>query len=321
VVPEPNFNQMADLLQLPKDKGYQYLLVVLDLATNKFDIEQMKTTSSRECLDAYKKIIKRGILKKPIISIKTDGGSEFKKEFNKYFYDNNILHKTSVAYRKKQMSPVENLNKSIGRIIMNYLNDKSIETNTEYTNWIDILETIRKSLNEFRERDLDKLKQYQNQHNNINLNEKPKYEIGDYVHYKLDAPTDIYGNKLKNGFRQGDIIYSVDTKQIVDILYYHDTPYFRYKLKDLPNVSYSDFELKPSQKSDNTYVIKKIIDKRTLNKQVQFLVWFKGELKKEATWIPKKELIEDGATEYIQQFEDEYKKKQYDKYKKNKVKF
>jgi hypothetical protein len=87
----------------------------------------------------------------------------------------------------------------------------------------------------------------------------------------------------------------------------------------MPNVSYSDFELKPSKKSDNTYIIKKIIGKRTVKKQIEFLTWFKGYLKKDATWIPKKELI--GATEYIQQFEDEYKKKQYDKYKKNKTKF
>jgi hypothetical protein len=204
---------------------------------------------------------------------------------------------------------------------MNYLNDKSIETNTEYTNWIDILETIRKSLNAFRERDLDKLKKYQQQHNNINLNEKPKYEIGEYVHYKLDAPVDSFGNKLKNGFRMGDIIYSVDTKQIVDILYYHDFPFHRYKLKDLPNVSYSDFELKPSQKSDNTYIIKKIIDKRTVKKQVEFLTWFKGYLKKDSVWISEKELLEDNAQDYIQQFEIENNKKKYDKYKKNKIKF
>jgi chromobox protein 5 len=89
----------------------------------------------------------------------------------------------------------------------------------------------------------------------------------------------------------------------------------------MPNVSYSDYELKPSKKSDNTYVIKKIIDKRTVKKQVQYLVWFKNYLKKEATWVPKKKLIEDNATEYIQQFEDEYNKKKYDKYKKNKTKF
>jgi hypothetical protein len=58
-----------------------------------------------------------------------------------------------------------------------------------------------------------------------------------------------------------------------------------------------------------------------LKKQVQYLTWFKNELKKDATWISKKELLEDGAEEYIQQFEDEYNKKKYDKNKKNKVKF
>jgi hypothetical protein len=54
---------------------------------------------------------------------------------------------------------------------------------------------------------------------------------------------------------EGDILYSIDTKEIVDILCYHNSPFFRYKLKDMPNVSYSDYEFKKSKKSDNTYII------------------------------------------------------------------
>jgi hypothetical protein len=50
-------------------------------------------------------------------------------------------------------------------------------------------------------------------------------------------------------------------------------------------------------------------------------VWFKNYLKKDSVWISKKELLEDGATEYIKQFEIENNKKKYDKYKKNKTKF
>ena len=41
-----DMNFMADLLFLPKTKeGYRYLLVVVDLASNDFDIEPLKTKS------------------------------------------------------------------------------------------------------------------------------------------------------------------------------------------------------------------------------------------------------------------------------------
>ena len=43
IVPEPNFNYMSDLIELPTTtEHYKWLLVVVDLATNLFDIEPMK---------------------------------------------------------------------------------------------------------------------------------------------------------------------------------------------------------------------------------------------------------------------------------------
>ena len=70
---------MADLLFLPQtDSGYRYLLVMVDLANDEFDIEEMRNKESATVLKAMKNIFRRGILKKPYASIRTDAGSEFK---------------------------------------------------------------------------------------------------------------------------------------------------------------------------------------------------------------------------------------------------
>ena len=54
-----DYNDMADLLILPETKkGYKYLLVVVDIATNEFDIEPLKTKTADENTTALKKIFK-----------------------------------------------------------------------------------------------------------------------------------------------------------------------------------------------------------------------------------------------------------------------
>lgn len=140
VVPEQDFNYMADLIELPTTKEkYKWLLVCTDLASNLFDIEAMKNKSSKTTMEAFKAIVKRGILDIPEISLKTDGGSEFKGEFHEYLENKKVFHKTAMPYRKRQMSPVEGLNGIIGRLLMGYLNEKTMEFGKEYLEWTDIL--------------------------------------------------------------------------------------------------------------------------------------------------------------------------------------
>lgn len=68
-----NYNFMADLLFLPTtSKGFKYLLVMVDIASDEFDIEPLKDKESSTVLNATKAIFKRGILKLPYASIKMD---------------------------------------------------------------------------------------------------------------------------------------------------------------------------------------------------------------------------------------------------------
>ena len=90
VTPIEGYNYMADLLYLPDDDGYKYLLVMTDVITHAFDIEPIKNKESATVLKAMKDIFKRKYLKKPKASLRTDNGTEFKGVFHKYLYDNNI---------------------------------------------------------------------------------------------------------------------------------------------------------------------------------------------------------------------------------------
>jgi len=79
VYDEPHYNYMADLLELPKtNQGFHYLFVMVDLATNLFDIQQMKNKEAKTTLQAMQSIFGRKILIKPRMSITTDNGGEFK---------------------------------------------------------------------------------------------------------------------------------------------------------------------------------------------------------------------------------------------------
>ena len=312
VVPEEDFNYMSDLIEMPTtSKGFKWILVVLDLATNVFDIEPMQNKEAVSTLNAFKKIVKRGMLILPEISFKTDGGSEFKGAFQKYLTEHGIMHKTAKAYRKQQMGPVEGLNTTVARILMTYLNDKSMEKGKDYSDWTDILDMVREEVNKYRVRDLDKLRQYQDKrYFDPEVAGDPEFNVGDYVHYKVDRPIDIHGNPINDSkFRAGDRIFSLETRQIDDILCYPSEPYYRYKLHDMVNVSYSASELKPSDKKDDYYILRKIVGVKTVAKKKYYLCWWKGELKADATWEAVDKLLEDGLANEIAEFEKNNRKK------------
>ena len=60
-----NYHQ-ADLLFLPNDKNYKYLLVVVDISSRLIDAEQLKDKNSINIVKAFKKIYNRDILDNPI---------------------------------------------------------------------------------------------------------------------------------------------------------------------------------------------------------------------------------------------------------------
>jgi hypothetical protein len=305
IFPKADYNYQSDLLELPQTKlGFRYLLVMVDLWSNNFDIEPMKNKQADTCLEAMKKIFKRDILSLPKASMRTDSGGEFKGSFDKFLYDHNVFHPFSLPDRHKMMANVERLNKDLGKIFMSYLTDKSHQLGHDYNEWTDIVDEVRKELNEIRNHPEDKDPRYALPPS-TNFQD-PKYKIGDLVYRRLEKPVDRFGNKYHNSkFRQGDNRFETnEPRKIVDILPYGKS--WRYLLKDLYNVSYDEAELMPAKESEEKYIILKIIGKKIVKGNIYYLVWWKKYKKSESTWEPKKNLLEDGAQEYIKDYEDDH---------------
>lgn len=276
-----NYNFMADLLFLPTTKeGYRYLYVMVDLASDKFDIEPIKNKEPNTCLNAMKAIFKRKILKEPYASITTDAGNEFKGVYNKFLENEAIDHKTAFPNRHKQLANVENLNKQLGRLFNGYMNSKEEETKKQNEEWTDIVPVVRKELNKFREKKLPNKKEVFNQTPNFNLEAIPKFKKGDIVYYKTEVPLNALGNPQNTKtFRVGDYRFNPDPRKIVAVLDYPQgskrwsvtdapvkprpqaelQPSYRYMLNDIYNVSFDETELKLAPDKTSKFKVKEII--------------------------------------------------------------
>ena len=287
----------ADLLYLPKtDEGYKYLLTVTDLWSQEIDARPLKNRTSKTVLDAFQDIIENGKHINGLVKLRTDNGSEFKKEFHKYFYENGILHTYSLPYRHKQTGSIESVNKLIGRFLNTYMSTN--KTN----NWTDIdLPKLIKKLNKIRKIEDEDPFSY------IHAPPKTiisKYEIGDVVYRKLDRPIDENNNPIKeHGFRVGDLRYDkFQPRKIVNIVYYPQN--VRYMLEGLDNVSYTEDELLKAEDEESKYNVHKIWNKTRIKNKTHYRVWFKGYLKKNSPWLEKSRLIEDGFKDEIDEYEN-----------------
>jgi hypothetical protein len=120
-----DFNYMADLMFMPTDKfGYKYMLVVVDLASDEFDIQELKSKTPEHILKAFKLIFDRPYLNKPEYSITTDAGSEFQGVFKKWLYDESIFHKITSVGRHKQLGNIDSLIRQLSSLFIGIANEE-----------------------------------------------------------------------------------------------------------------------------------------------------------------------------------------------------
>jgi hypothetical protein len=276
-------------------------LVVVDLATNDFDIEPLKDKEPETTLKAMKNMFKRKYIKQPYASIRTDGGTEFKGVFHSYLYDKSILHKVAEPGRHKQMANVENLNRQLGRLFNGYMNNKEEESGEVYREWTDVLETVRKELNKFKHK--DGKDPYTHEYP-VPKYEKAKYKVGDIVYHISEVPLSALGKKQPTQkFREGDYRWSLVPRKIVSVVAFSGKVSSRYILDSKPNVSFADYELKKAAEKEEEFVIKKIIDKKIENGKTYYKVHWKGYPKAEATWERRKKLKKD-VPKMVKDYED-----------------
>ena len=271
-----DYNFMADLLELPETKkGFKYLLVVVDLATDEFDIEPITNNKSLTVVDAMKKMFKRRYIKKPYASIRTDGGAEFKDAFDKYCYENNILHKVGVAGRHQQTSNVERLNRELGRLFNGYMNAVEEKTGETFKEWVEVVPKVRTMLNDFRKK--PEGDPFTDIYPTADLTVQPKYKVHDVVYRISEKPLDALGRKQPTqNFRMGDYRWERIPRKIIRVLRYAGKVPIRYILENLPNVAYAENELMPAEEKQAMYVVQSVKAKRTMNGVKELLIKWKG---------------------------------------------
>ena len=305
---EGDMNFMADLIMLPTTKkGFKYLLTCDDLATDEFDIEPLLNKTPADVLKGLQAMFKRSYIKKPQASITTDMGSEFKGVFHKWFYDQNIYHKVALPNRHTQMSSVESLNKQVERILNGYMNSVEEKTGEPFNEWVDVLEPIRRELNKFRKKPEHNPFTYQYPVSDTSTN--PKFKVGDIVFRKSDVPLNALGNKQPtNNFRVGDFRYEKVPRKILQVLNYSGKVPYRYMLESIPDASFTEDQLMiaPEKETETKYKVREIIGKKKIKNKTMYLIWWKGELKKDATYEPESNLIEDGFQREIDEYNRNY---------------
>ena len=239
--PRGGYNFMCDLLHLPTTQyRYSYLFVIVDLWSDAFDIEPIRYKTPEEVLKALKKVLTREFIPEIHASIRTDSGTEFKGVFHKWLYDESILQRVGEPNRHNQLANVENLNKTLGRMLNGYMNAKEEQTGKVYKQWVDVVDVIRTDLNAIRKKpDGDPRIDIMTPATDA----IPKYKVGDEVFYKSERPRNALGDiQPTNNFRQGDYRYNTkDAKTIKQILFYPKN--IRYILDGKPKVSYAESEL------------------------------------------------------------------------------
>jgi hypothetical protein len=244
-----NYNMMADLMFLPTDKfGYKYALVVVDLADDSFDIQELKNKDANVVLKGLKKIFTRPYIKKPYASLTTDAGTEFRGVFQDYLFDESIYHKTTRVGRHQQLANIDNLIRQISSLIIGLSNKEEMKTGKVSKTWVKHLPMIRKKLNEIRVKELpEDFRDFDyptiNTRTNDNKIIPQKYKVGDYVYIKLDVPTNVNGKKLSGKFREGDMRYDSNPRKVTRVLYYSGNVLHRYLVEGITNASYSDNQM------------------------------------------------------------------------------
>lgn len=308
----------ADLLFLPKDKGYRYALVVTDVATRKSDAEPLKTKMASEVAEAFKKIYKRGILKVPA-RIRMDDGKEFKGKVKKLFDSMNVFVLYAKPGRHRQLAVVEATNKYLAKALLRRMIAQELLTGQPSREWVKILPKIIKLLNSIRVREPPKPPgptDFACEKESCDI-----IPIGTRVRALLDNPIDIVtGKRLHGRFRVSDIRWDPEIRWVKDFLIRPGSPplYFLNDVKDYNKTDYSvgytrgqlqivdDRELPPDTRlivgKPSTYVVNKIIGKKKRKGRIYYKVLWKGYSKKEATWEPRSQLIKE-IPELIEEYE------------------
>ena len=144
---QKNIYYQADLLYMPEDQYYKYILVCVDMYDGTMDAEPLKLRDNKNIIKAFKEIFKRKYLDYPLI-ITLDQGSEFKGDTKSYFESNKTNVKYALTGRHRQLANVERANQKIQSILFKRMASQELLTGEPSIEWVEDLPELIKIFNE-----------------------------------------------------------------------------------------------------------------------------------------------------------------------------
>jgi hypothetical protein len=311
-----NGTHQVDVLYMPNDDGFKYILSVVDTSSRLMDGRALKTLTMKDIIEKLKDIYNGDYLEQPD---KIQGDKEFDNEQFKNAFKNSIVRITKVG-RHKQQGFVENRNYLLGRILHKRMNSEEIYNNDfaghndHYSkSWVKylprIIEVINKKFYRKRpvEKDINKPVVFNTKTNGKILTIlKPDTK----VRVILEEPRDTKDKKLHGRFRASDLRYENKIRTIENIILKPMHPP-RYKISGIDNIYYSKNELQevkdderyiPS-KTIEKYIVEKLLKKKKIKNKIYYLVKWAGYSHAHNTYEPRDNLIADGLQDMIDDFE------------------
>jgi transposase InsO family protein len=264
----------ADLIYMPDDKGYRYILTVVDVGSRHVDAVPLKGRESEDVIEGFETIFKRKYIpKEKVATIYTDPGAEFKNEnFVDYMDDHDIVVRHSMTNRHQQMGVVEYYNHLLTKSLGTKMTAETLETKNRSTSWVKDVPKLIKKLNE---------KSFTVEKPDVASfftdpplpDKRESLQVGSVVRVRLQQPKDVLtGKRLHGTFRNSDVRWEQDLTEITSVLMLPAQKNVRYMVKKYNNVSFIKKELmEVTEEEARQYrqgTVKKVAKKPAPKKQI-----------------------------------------------------
>lgn len=227
----PNYEHQIDLLHLPSDNGFRYLLVVVDIYDRKTVAAPLKNKNAPYVLKKLLELYSKKILILPK-RLDVDMGTEFRGQFKAYMKDRNIVLRVAQPGRHRQQGVVERKNQQIGDALFKMMLVDEIKTGKESKKWMKYLPNVLKTINSTAKPLVKTYPSLKKEEPVCSGSSCSLLDIGTKVRRILDEPRSFHGKKLIGRFRSADIRWNPEISTILDIsllpgkppLYYVNQP-------------------------------------------------------------------------------------------------
>jgi hypothetical protein len=279
----PNDLWQADIIEmaslLPWNKGYPYLLTVMDTFSKVAYARPLKNKTGKEVTEAFTDILKNTKVK----NLQTDQGKEFfNQQFKTLMKEKGINHYHT--FSDKKASQIERFNRTIKNIMWRHF------TRNNSLKWVKILPTIVQEYNQrkhrtigmppnkVRHRHIPQIKQHMLKQRRHPPPPKHPFKIGNIV--RISRIRNIFAKEASN------YNWSEELFKVVNVQKTHP---ITYELEDLLGVpikgTFYHQELQKTAIPDYAR-IEKVLARKTISGKPWVRVRFSGYDNRFNTWIP-----------------------------------